>query len=658
VHAAWLVTCALVLGAPGFAGPQPQPAAPAFTAQTESGLAVYARTCANCHGTTLQGAAGPALSGAAFQLKWMSGTHTARELYDITARQMPSNAPGSLSESQNLSLLALMLARNGAAASAQPLSVAALDVPLRLAPTAAAQPPPPRSAGPLPAPPEKVEPARGSLPTDHDLLAIAPGDWLTYNRSYSGDRFSPLTEINTRNVQRLKLHCLFQLGEVGSFETSPIAFRGRLYVTTAHKTFALDATSCRPVWGHAYTPTDVEHLPGNRGAALYAGKVLRGTTDGHLIALDAETGQLLWNVRVQDGALGYEITGAPLAFEGKVFVGDSGGDTGIRARIYAFDAATGAHLWSFEIIPSGNQPGAETWGGGTEHGGGGTWSSMALDPHARLLFVPTANPAPDFNDAIRPGSNLYTDSVVALSVDTGQLAWYVQQVPHDVHDWDTAAAPVIYEQGARRYMAVASKNGLLHIYDRASHAVIAKTPFATRLNVDVPLSATVPVHVCPGALGQWNGPAYAPPLGLLFVGAADRCNDLQVDPPKYIAGQVYFGGRFIPDPPQKNSGWIRAFDAASGRERWAYHAPTPVLAAVTPTAGGVLLTGETGGDFLALDTRDGRVLYRFYTGGALAGGISTYAVGGHQYIAVASGNLSRDAAAPSGAATVEVFALP
>ncbi|HET9394538.1 MAG TPA: PQQ-binding-like beta-propeller repeat protein, partial [Nitrospiraceae bacterium] len=474
----------------------------------------------------------------------------------------------------------------------------------------------------------------------------------------SGDRFSPLTQINTKNAGRLVPKCLFQLGEVGSFQTSPVIYNGRMFLTTPHKTFAIDAATCAPLWGHLYTPTDPEHLPGNRGVALYKGKVFRGTPDGHLLAFDAENGKLLWNVRVGDGAFGYIISGAPVAFDSKVFVADAGADTGIRGQVHAFDVDSGRHLWSFDTVPKPGEPGSETWSGGLETGGGGSWSTMAIDPEKRWLFVPTGNPAPDFNSEIRLGDNLYTSSVIVLDLDSGKLAWYVQQVPHDVHDWDTAAAPVNYDQGGRSYMAVVSKNGLLYLYDRTSKEVLAKTPFTTRSNVDAPLSFTTPVHVCPGALGQWNGAAYAPNLKMLFVGALDRCNTLQLDEARFIPGQVYFGGRFIMDPPDKHRGWIRGFDAASGKELWAWHAPKPVAAPVTPTAGGVLFAGDSGGTFYAMNAKTGKILYRFATGGAVAGGISSYAVNGKQYIAVASGNLSRDVAATPGAATLIVFGLP
>jgi len=246
--------------------------------------------------------------------------------------------------------------------------------------------------------------------------------------------------------------------------------------------------------------------------------------------------------------------------------------------------------------------------------------------------------------------------VVALDLDTGRLAWYVQQIPHDVHDWDTAAAPALYRSHGREMMAVASKNGLLYLYDLKDRAVRARVPYNTRENVDVPLSATAPVHVCPGALGQYNGPAYSPALDRLFVGAADHCNSIVLRPPRYVPGQVYFGGLFRPDA--KASGWIRSFDAASGAERWAYHDEAMVASGVTVTASHLLLAGDEAGWFLVLDAETGKVLYRFMTGGPIAGGISAYAIADREYLAVTSGSSSRDLASASAAATLVVFALP
>jgi alcohol dehydrogenase (cytochrome c) len=637
--------------------PSAQPAGPHFTeAQVSQGRGVYARACAACHGSNLEGAAAVGLAGMNFARSWGDGRHDLGDLYTEVARQMPKNAPGTLSDSDNLAVLAFMLFANGHAVSGTTLAVTDLHGTLPAMGVAAALPAS-ISRPTFPQRPDTVEASSTRVPVDDDLLRVQDEDWLTYNRTLPGDRFSPLKQLNTGNASRLQLQCRLELGERGSFETSPIAYQGRLFITTVHKVVAVDGSNCAVLWTYDYVPTDREGLPNNRGVALYKGKVLRGTIDGHLIALDAATGKLLWNARVGDAQLGYEITGAPVAFDGKVFTGDAGADVGINGRIYAFDANTGALIWAFDIIPTGKQPGADTWGNGAEHGGGATWSSMSIDPEKGLLLVPTGNPAPDFNDEVRPGANLYTNSVVALDFETGKLAWYVQQVPHDIHDWDTAAAPALFRQDSRNYMAVASKNGLLLIYDRDSQQVLSQTPFTTRENIDAPLVMGQRVHVCPGALGQFNGPAYSPTRKLLFLGAADRCNDIEKGEAKYIPGSVYFGGRFILDPPEKQSGWIKAFDPATGREVWSVHRQSIVLSAVTPTGGDLLLTGDSGGEFLALDARTGQILYKYATGGPIAAGVTTYLAKGKQLIAVPSGSSSRDNVSANAAATLMLFSL-
>jgi PQQ-dependent dehydrogenase (methanol/ethanol family) len=466
-----------------------------------------------------------------------------------------------------------------------------------------------------------------------------------------------LSAINVSNAAKLTPRCILQLGEIGSFETSPLVYRGRMYVTTAHKTFAADAKTCTLLWSHSYTSVGPEHIVSNRGVALYRGRVYRGTPDGHLLSLDADTGRVVWDIEVADPNAGYFVSAAPMIFDGKLYVGEGGGDHGIRGHIHAFDAATGKALWIFDVIPTGDEPGADTWSGGQATGGGSSWSSMAVDPQHRLLFVPTGNPGPDFNPNSRKGANLYTDSVVVLDADTGKLAWYVQQVPADFHDWDTAAAPSIYDQDGRQFMAVASKDGYLYLYDRNTHRTIATATTMTRVNADVPFNGTTPVRYCPGGLGQWNGPAYSPQDRLLFVGAADRCDTIQMEDPKYVKGQLFFGGMLRPGKNESMSGTVRGIDAATGQERWIYHSPTVIVAGVTPTAGGLLMTGEGGGDFLVFDAKSGKTLYRFATGGGIAAGITTYEVDGEQLIAVPSGNSSRFVWNTSGSATVIVFGL-
>src|ERR1700722_9503333 len=336
---------------------------PPFTqSQATAGRLVYARACGVCHGANLQGGAAVALSGSAFARTWGDGRHQGSDFFDAIAKQMPKNAPGSLSQADNLALAAFILGANGYATGRAPLTLAGLAGPLPAAPGAqASNTAATAAAGSFPQPPHMVRPASGSTPQDAQLLGMADGDWLTFNRTLAGDRFSPLAQINAGNAQHLQVKCIAQLGEMGSFETSPIVYDGQMFVTTAHKVLALDAATCAVKWSYNYVPVDPEHLPGNRGVALYAGRVYRGTTDGHLIALDAASGQLLWDARVADGALGYEITGAPVAFEGKVFTGDAGADTGIRGRIYAFDAATGVMQWAFDIVPRPGDGAAASW---------------------------------------------------------------------------------------------------------------------------------------------------------------------------------------------------------------------------------------------------------------------------------------------------------
>jgi PQQ-dependent dehydrogenase (methanol/ethanol family) len=634
--------------------------APAFTAaQAAEGQAAYAQACASCHGASLEGAAGPALAGNQFRQAWINPGLSVRDYHRRIVKTMPVQAPGSLSERQYNAVTAYILARNGYAAGGAEMAAANLDV--KLTPPAGA--PAPVAAGPKPAsyPAAPANPGRTTAttgPDDAEFLNVKDADWLTYNRNLAGDRFSPLREITAANAGRLVVKCIYQLGELGSFQASPIVHDGKMYISSPRQTVALDAATCKPLWSTRYTPTGPEHIPSNRGVALYRGVVYRGTTDAHLLALDAATGKLLWDAPVADPDAGYFVSAAPLAFDGKVFVGEGGADHGIKGRIHAFDAATGKPLWSFDVIPTGSQPGAETWSGGQEQGGGSSWSSMAIDPAKRLVFAPTGNPGPDFNPNVRKGDNLYTDSVVALDMATGKLAWHVQQVPGDIHDWDTAAAPALFTLGGKDYMAVASKDGFLYLYDRATRATVAKSPTMTRVNIDVPYSTTAPVRYCPGGLGQWNGAAFSPALRMTFVGSADRCDTLILeDPPKYLKGQLFFGAKLVPEPNQKMSGWVRGFDALSGKQRWAYASPAPITAAMTPTAGGVLFTGDTAGDFLVFDAATGRILYRFFTGGGVSGGVSTYAAGGKQYVAVSSGNSSRGTWNTTGAATVVVFGL-
>jgi alcohol dehydrogenase (cytochrome c) len=668
--AAFLTGICLSL-APGAAPQDSNASTPTFTqSQVDSGQDVYARSCVGCHGAALQGGAGRALSGTTFLKNWADGNHTLQELYYVMSTTMPPAAAGSLDGSQYLSLLAFLLSKNGYPPGVQPLTTANLKIKL-ISPSGGASGPVAQrtltaNANPLatatyPIAPTKVEQAATSFPTDDDLLHIDPADWLTYNRDLTGDRYSPLAEIETHNVSELVPKCIFQLGELGSFQNSPVIYKGKMYVNAKYKTFAIDARTCAQLWENDYIPQDPEHeQAAGRGVAFYEGKLFRGTSDGHVIAIDAATGRLLWDARVTNAYLGFSISLAPVAFQGKVFVGESGADSGIKGRFFALNADTGAVIWSFDLIPTGDESGHETWTTGAEHGGASVWSTVTIDPESQLVLVPTGNPGPDYNGFGRPGDNLFTDSVVALDIRTGKLAWYVQQVAHDTRDWDTAAAPAIYDRGNKKFMVVAAKEGHLFLYDRQTQKLIAKTEtMGPRINTDVPQSYTAPVLTCPGGHGQWNGAAYAPKTRMLFIGTEYRCSSTQLMEPRYIPGQGYGGGRVShPGDGTTTAGWIKGFDAETGKEIWGYKWPTPVNSGMTTTAGGILFAGDRAGHFLAIDQKTGKVLYQFMTGGSVAGGISSYAVDGKQYIAVASGNTSRSTPGSSGSATIIVFSLP
>jgi PQQ-dependent dehydrogenase (methanol/ethanol family) len=609
---------------------------PALVAQ---GRAAYANHCASCHGAGLTGGGAPPLKSPSFQSHWLGSAASVAAL-DRTVRTMPKGAPDSLPETTYAAVQAYLLAANGYGSGAAPAHPVA------------------RTNVALPSPPETVAAATTAAPTDAELLEPAAGDWPMYNRTYKGQRFSPLSQITAANADRLQVACILQVGEPGSFMTSPIVYKGVGYVTSAHDVVAFDAATCKKKWTYAYVPADREPLPTNRGAALYDGKIFRGTTDGHLLAIDAATGKLLWDAHVADSTPGNFIGAAPIVYQGRVIIGLAGGDWGAPGHIYAFDADSGRRVWTFDTIPTGNQPGAGSWKTGAQYGGGGTWTSFAVDPKDGLVMAPIGNPAPDFMPSARPGDDLYTNSVVALDAASGKLAWYVQQVPADYHDWDTAAPPMAYEQDGRRYLAVGSKDGFVYLYDRDSRALLARTAITTLKNNDVPLSLDKAVYACPGYFGgvEWYGPAYSPDARAMFVGTVDWCGDYRLKPSEANApGELFFDGSFTLAPADTKAGWLKALDGSSGKALWSYRAPAPMLGGVTPTAGGVVLAGCADGDFLVFDAHDGRVLYSFNTGGSVGGGVSTYMVGDRQYVAVASG--TRGWVGEPGTPTVVVFRL-
>ncbi|HLK70480.1 MAG TPA: PQQ-binding-like beta-propeller repeat protein [Steroidobacteraceae bacterium] len=509
--------------------------------------------------------------------------------------------------------------------------------------------------------------AQGRGDADSADSAASPGsaaDWPAYNRTLAGDRFSPLTQVQTSNVARLALQCTYELPEVSSFQTGPIVVAGTMYFTTDQNSYAMDARTCQLKWTQHRTSARPSRLNVNRGFAYLDGMLFRGTSDGHVVGLSAADGHQLWDHRIEVEAPGMSIPMAPIAFGGRVYVGTAGGDNvGVTGHVFALDAQDGHQIWRFDSVPEG--PIRRTWTNPQlPISGGGFWTSFSYDAAKGILYVPAGNAAPDFDTLDRTGEDLYSNSVIAIDAASGRILAYRQLVPQDSHDWDVDSAPaLVTTRRGRQIIASANKDGLLSILDRSDIHVsqqdgaaqgtvpagtapliplLSQTPTTTRSNVDVPLSREHPVHFCPGYNGgtEWNGAAYSPTTDSLFVAAVDRCATVQLEPTLKVppAGDLWFAAAKRDfDPISQARGWLTAFNAENGQIRWKFHAAHPLLAGVTPTAGRVVFAADLAGVLYALDQRSGKLLWRQETGQALGGGIVSYAVDGQQRIAVASG---------------------
>ena len=488
--------------------------------------------------------------------------------------------------------------------------------------------------------------AAGSAAAPDRASESAEDGWPTYNKGYDGQRYSRLAQIDTRTAGTLKRVCVAGLGDDGAFQPGPVVVKDTIYVTTAHTTVALQATTCKALWRHVYQPEQDEVYAINRGVAVLGKRVFRGTGDGRILALDAATGKLLWKIKAADPTVGEFYSSAPIAWKNLLFIGIAGSDWGVRGRMLAFDVASGKEVWRWYSIPMGNDEGADSWvpRDAAARGGGAFWTTYTLDAQSGELFIPVANPAPDYNTQpdVREGANLYTNSMVVLDARTGRMKWYHQFAPNDHWDYDVGAAPMLFAgPGGERRVAVGSKDGYIYALDRDSREVKFRTPVTTVWDNTGKRPTTEGTHMCPGTLGgvEWNGPALDVKNNAIVVGAVDYCMTYKSTAPVYRKGAGYYGGSVVPD--ERASGWVTSVDAADGKVRWRYEAAAPVVAGVTPTAGGVTFAADLQGNFLVLGSDSGSVLFQQQLAGGIAGGIVTYAVAGKQYVALTSGNLSR-----------------
>ena len=512
----------------------------------------------------------------------------------------------------------------------------------------------------------ETETAAGTAPLEAPLAPETSKDWSSYNKTLTSNRFSSLDEINRSTVAGMRVLCTFDTGVHTGFNTGLLEVDGRLLFASEYDTFAIDANDCHLLWRahESYTPATPQGV--NRGVAVLDGRVFRGTQDGRVIAYEFATGKHLWETVIAYAKKGETVPAAPIAWNGMVFAGNAGGDIkGVKGRMYSLDAATGKINWEFYLVPM--SPGDPTLGPegtspldssswstpqGSPITGGATWTSYTLDPEKGLLYVPGGNPAPDFAIAARTGPDLYSGSIVILDAKTGAYQDHYKVVPRDWHDWDVSSAPaLIRTAGGRDLLVEAPKDGHLYAFNLADHTLLYH-PAVTRVeNADVAFTAGDSVHFCPGSVGgaEWNGPAFDPVTNLILVGEVEWCTTVRVKPEAKVlqtkAGQPWSAEDSInpyntwgkQDPFGHWAGWVYAVDADSGEWRWRVKTNYPVQSGVTPTKGGLVFFGDMGGNFYALDAKDGHKLWGAPFGGAVGGGVIVYDAGHGERVAAATG---------------------
>ena len=506
------------------------------------------------------------------------------------------------------------------------------------------------------------------LVSPQELLDGLPADgsrWVTFGGSYTNQRHSPLTQITPENVGRLAPQWVFQTDTPARFETTPLFRDNVLYVTgPLNVAWAIDARSGREIWRYRRELPPTGSLTAccglvNKGFAVLGDRLFMTTLDAHLLALDMKTGMVVWDATMEDFSKGYASTIAPLVVKDKVIVGVAGGEYGIRGFIDAYDAKTGKRAWRFYTIPGPGEPGHDTWAGDSwKTGGASVWVTGAYDPELNLLYYGIGNPGPDYHSESRKGDNLYSDSIVALDADTGKLRWHYQFTPHDLHDWDATEVPVLADVTIggqpRKVVMLANRNGFFYTLDRVDGKLIVAKPFvvttwAKEVGADgrpVVLPGHVPDEkgslTCPDVTGATNfwPPTYDPSQRLFFVNAREVCATYYAWRQEYVPGERYTGGagQRARGPDYRAYGALRALDPATGERRWEFEYISPSTSGLLSTASGVIFSGDAEGNFLAIDARSGKFLWRFQMGSALHGTSAiTYMLDGRQHVLVPAG---------------------
>ena len=504
--------------------------------------------------------------------------------------------------------------------------------------------------------------------------AEEPQNWLTYNGGYNSIHHSALDDITPENVGQLEMDWVFQARSVEKFEAAPLVVDGVMYVTEApNNVFALDAKTGRVFWIYAHDlPEKVVPCCGrvNRGVAILDDTLFMATLDMRLIALDRATGSKKWDVTIFDYTQGYAMALAPLVIKDKVIVGTAGGELGIRGFLAAYDAETGKEVWKFNTIPGPGEPGHETWeNDGWKTGGASIWLTGSYDPELNLTYWGVGNPSPDWNPDVRPGDNLYSDSVIALDADTGKLAWHFQFTPHDEWDFDSVQIPVLvdlpWEGKERKLMLWANRNGFYYVLDRETGEFLLGKPFVKQTWAVGLDEAGRPIKApgrgpskegsltFPGVQGvtNWYAPAFSPLTKLFYLAVWEGYSSTyHKTKAVYTPGALYTGGtvkstitairrdRIHTWDKESGYGAVRGMNPLTGETAWEFAMADVTDSGLLSTAGNVLFSGSREGFFYALDAKTGKLLWKRYLGGQIANSPITYSVDGMQYVAIASGS--------------------
>ena len=499
--------------------------------------------------------------------------------------------------------------------------------------------------------------------------ATDSNNFLHTNGDYTQKRFYPNNQINTGNVRRLRPAWIFQTEIKELMETSPIVVNGIMYVTTSFShVYALNAQTGEELWHykHAMGPITTYCCgPNNRGVAVYEDKVYLATLDAKLVALDAKTGNKVWQSDIADPELGYSETMAPTAVKGKILIGTNGGEYGIRGFVKAYDAKDGKLLWTFDTVPENS---VGVWAEKDATGrvmhrniqaekdqlaktgdpyktlGGGVWQNPAVDLATNRIFFVVGNPSPDLDGSLRPGDNLYTDSLVSVDLDTGKHVCHFQYIAHDVWDLDAVSPPILVDVRDKTGKVIpgvihGGKTGHVYVHDRKDCSLIrfsdAMVPQENMWVLPTPEGA----RMLPGANGgvEWSPMTVNPNLGLTYAINLHQPMTYHVQSTPYPNGKLWLGGAFKVIPSEQQSGNITAVDYNTGKIRWQVKTPQPMIGGILATAGGLVFTGEGNGRFRAYNAQNGNVLWTFNAGAGVNAPPSSYTVAGKQYIVVAAG---------------------